>query len=168
VSDDDDEQPSPGGMVIHLFGPPPAVEGAPRIDRDSSGLCAGADRVWHPHSPVVDKVARTVSCGVCKRALDPIDVLLEVAGRHEQWKRLTEEVRTMRGQLATLRDEETRTRARTKAHSRKDAVEAVEAERARHDRGRQIIAFTTDEVRRALDKIDRQIGRLPIRKGKRK
>lgn len=155
----DDEQPL-GGVIIHLFGPPPAVEGAPSVDREGSSLCSSGGQTWHQHSPVVDKVSRTVTCGACKRPLDAIDVLLEVASKHAQWNRLRDEVRSMRREVESLRAEEKRVKARTKSHARKDAVDAVDAERARHDESRRIIAYTTDEMRGALDKIDRQIGRL--------
>ncbi len=108
-------------MVVHLFGPPPAVDGAPE-KAPRQGFC-------YPHWPSVDEVSRLVTCRRCNSQLDPVDVLLEVSHRHADWVRLAEETRTMRKELNALKDEEGRVKARTRAASRKDATAAVEDER---------------------------------------
>lgn len=157
MSDDDDE--SRPGIVLHLFGPPPAVDGAPSVARDGSLCPKGRNGVWTHHAPLVDKVARTVSCANCERQLDPIDVLLEVARRHEDWTRLARESRTMRADLAAMQSEEKRVKARTKSAARKDAAAAAAAERAKLERELAEIACRTDDVRRAITRIDQLIKR---------
>jgi hypothetical protein len=137
--------------VIHLFGEPPAVEGAPTVgDRDYK---------CHPHRPVVDPESRSVSCARCKRQLDPIDVLYDVARRHEQWQALGDELRTMRAAIAALQREEKRVRARTKSHDRKDANVAVANERQRQARIWVEVQSRTDDIRRHLKRIDQLMGK---------
>jgi hypothetical protein len=142
-----DDEPASGAIVVHLFGPPPAVDGAP-AKAPRTGFC-------YPHRPLVDDAARTVSCTLCKAPLDPIDVLLQVARRYDDWVRIAEETRTMRRDLEALRAEEKRVKARTRLHARKDAVEAVAAERERLAE----IASRTDDIRRAAKRIDQLMGR---------
>jgi hypothetical protein len=151
MSDDDEK---PGAKVVHLFGPPPAVEGAPIIG-ERYGRC-------YRHSPELDADTRAVTCGRCKASLDPFDTLMLVAQRHEEWARLSDESRTMRKELEALKAEEQRVRQRTQSHARKDAAEAVAAERAKTERQRFEIGQSVDDARRALDRIDRRIGRLAI------
>lgn len=148
------------GVIIHLFGTPPAVEGAPEVEWRGTGC--------YPHAPLVDRALRSVSCRRCKANLDPIEVLLEVAHRHEEWNRLTSEVRTMRATVEALKAEEQRVKARTKSHARKDADEAVAAERAKLERQRAEIACRVDDARRALDRIDQLIGRRQPQRGRRR
>lgn len=148
-----DETPPPG-TLIHLFGPPPAVDGAPLVAQNGP-FC-------FPHAPNVDNVSRSVSCRRCKATLDPFDVLLEVARRHEQWTRLIEETSTMRKQLAAMQAEEKLVKARTRSASRKDASEAVAAERAKQERARAELACRVDDIVRAARRIDQIIGRTPI------
>jgi len=138
------------GIIVHLFGEPPAVEGAPEQARKDW-------RCW-PHSPIVDETSRTVTCKRCKTLLDPIDVLLQVASEHARWVQLGEEQRLLAQQVGQLKEEEKRVRARTKSHSRKDADEAVAAERARHEEQRLHVLTRTDEIRRCLARIDHLMG----------
>lgn len=144
----------PTGLLFHLFGPPPAVDEAPSV----------GERNWtcYPHAPTVDEVSRTVTCKRCKQQLDPIDVLIMVSRQHEQWTRLLEETSAMRKALEALKAEEKRVKQRTKSHGRKDAAEAVAAERAKLEQQRFDIARRLDEARGSLDGIDRLIGRLGI------
>jgi hypothetical protein len=146
VSDDE-----PGGTIIHMFGPPPAVEGAP-VTAERKGFC-------YPHWPVINEELRTVSCRKCKAPLDPIAVLLEVSRKHNDWVRLGEETRTMRKDIEALKAEEKRVKARTQSHGRKDAAEAVAAERAKLAARYAEIACRTDDARRALKRIDQLIAR---------
>lgn len=147
MSHDDETGAGAGGIIVHLFGPPPAVDGAP-AKAPRAAAC-------YPHRPLVDDAARSVSCSMCKAPLDPIDVLLQVARRHDDWVRLGEETRTMRRDLESLRAEEKRVKARTRRHTRKDAVEAVAAERERLAE----IASRTDDIRKAAKRIDQLMGR---------
>lgn len=135
-----------GAIVIHLFGPPPAIEGAPEVV-ERTGFC-------YPHAPVLDKNARTVTCKRCKLRLDPFDVLLLVARDHDEWVRLKKESSAMRQELDAMKKEERRVKARTKSHRNKDAVEAVKAERLKDYKRRLEIRSRTDDVRRALKRID--------------
>jgi hypothetical protein len=131
--------------VIHLFGPPAAVDGAP-AKAPRKGFC-------YPHHPILDEELRAVTCARCTAPLDPFDVLLLVARRHEEWKRVHEETATMRKQLAALQDEEKRVKARTKSHSRKDAAVAVEEEREREGLRRQQTADAAKEITRLSERI---------------
>jgi hypothetical protein len=130
--------------VIHLFGPPPAIDGAPSVERG---------KTCYPHSPVVDSVSRTVKCRRCEQQLDPVDVLITVSRQHEDYKRMLEETSTMRKQFAALEAEEKRVKARTKAASRKDAQAAVEEEREREGLRRQQTAEAAKEIARLSERI---------------
>jgi hypothetical protein len=142
--------------VIHLFGEPPAVDGAPTIgERDYS--------CW-PHQPVVDEQARAVSCARCKAALDPITVLMDVARRHQAYQSLVAEVRTMRANLEALKAEEGRVKARTRSAARKDATAAVAAERERQASATAEVQRRTDDIRHHLDRIDQLMGKPKLRR----
>ncbi len=147
----DDEKP-PGAIVVHLFGRPPAVEGAPALVERYGGC-------YNDHSPLLDATNRAVTCGRCKATLDPFDVLAKVAIRHEQWSRLTRQISAMRDEIEALKAEEQRVKARTKSHARKDATEAVAAERDKLAKQRAEIACRVDDARRALKRIDQLIAR---------
>lgn len=146
-----------GGTIIHLFGAPPAIEGTPEVV-ERKGFC-------YPHAPRVDKVSRTVTCAKCKQALDPVDVLLEVARNHDHWSALLNQTRTMRAELEALKAEEKRVKARTKSHRNKDAQEAIRAERQRSERKRAEMSVRVDDIRRALKRLDQLIG-LEVREAR--
>jgi hypothetical protein len=156
MSDDDE----PGALVIHLFGPPPAVEGAPEAPWSGKGC--------YPHWPIVDRALRAVTCKRCDANLDPVEVLLDVASKHAEWQRLIGETSTMRAQLATLQKDEKLTRERTKSLARKDAAEAVAAERAKLERQRFEVMTRTDDIRRALQRIDQLMGKPTPRQARRR
>lgn len=141
-----DEKPI-GLNVIHLFGPPPAAEGALEV-KWSGSRC-------YPHWPIVDRALRSVTCKRCKANLDPIDILLEVARRHEEWTRLSAESSTMRREIEALKAEEKRVKARTKSASRKDAQTAVEAERERDGLRRQQTFDAAKEIAELSLRIQR-------------
>lgn len=145
-----DDETLPGAIVIHLFGPPPAIDGAPTVEY-RGGVC-------YPHAPLVSMTARTVTCKRCKEQLDPIDVLRQVARDHALWVRLHEETRTMRKEIEALKEEEKRVKARTKSASRKDAETAVQAERERSLESRRRIAYNADEAIRLMQAIRRAVG----------
>ena len=134
-----------GGLIIHLFGPPPAIEGAP--EKAVRAFC-------YPHRPLLDETSRTVECSRCKQKLDPFDVLLIVARDHASWVSLKKETAAMRAQLLAMQNEEKRVKARTKSHRNKDAVAAVQAERRKDYKRRLEIRSRTDDIRRALKRID--------------
>lgn len=144
------DEEKPRGLVIHLFGEPPEVEGTP----ETTG---SARRCW-PHAPLIDNQSRLVTCKRCNRQLDPVDVLLQVADRYDDYLRISTETSTMRKQLEELRAEEKRIKARMAAHSRKDAVAAVAEERERWQKRLYEIATRTAEVSRACKRIDQLIG----------
>lgn len=139
------------GNVVHLFGPPPAVEGAPEV-APRKGYC-------YPHRPILDEEMRAVSCGKCKAPLDLFDVLLLVSRRYDEWVRLAEETRTMRAEIEALRAEEKRVKARTKSHGRKEAAEAVAAERDKQTRARHEVLTRTNDIRRSLKRIEQLMGK---------
>lgn len=139
--------------IIHLFGEPPAVEGAPEASSRYG------DFQCYPHWPLVDRTSRTVNCKRCKKQLDPIDVLLDVASRAEQWQRAIAETTALRNEVVALKEEEKRVKARTKSHSRKDAEAAVAAERALEQDRRIEVLVRTDEARRALRRVDQLMGK---------
>jgi hypothetical protein len=160
MSDDDDDEKPAAGMIIHLFGAPPAVDGAPTVNRERrSDICRRDEGSFAPHAPLVDSHTRLVTCSRCKAPLDAFDVLLEVARRHEEWNRLSSESRTMRKEIEAMKAEEKRVKARTKSHARKDAASAVAAEREKLAEQHAEIACRTDDARRALKRIDQLIGR---------
>lgn len=135
-----EEREAPGATIVHLFGPPPAVEGAPS-EAPRKGFC------W-PHSPIIDKVSRLVTCKRCKSQLDPVDVLLQVADQHEDYVRMLEQTKTMRADLDQLRAEEKKIKARMKSHSRKDAEAAVAAERQKMvEQFREALSHARDVMR---------------------
>lgn len=135
-----------GGLVIHLFGPPPAIEGAPE-KAERTGFC-------YPHSPVLDEVSRTITCKRCKSPLDPFDVLLVVARDYEHWVSLKKESATMRAQLATLQTEEKRVKARTKTHRNKDARAAVADEKRKQLARCLELKEIGIDIRRKLQRVD--------------
>lgn len=139
------------GVLIHLFGEPPVIDGAPE-EAPRKGFC------W-PHAPSVDKVSRLVTCKRCKSQLDPVDVLLQVADHYDDYVRLGKETSTMRTQLVELRAEEKRIKARMQSHSRKDADVAVSAERERWLESLRRIGGHTDEIARAARLIAKVIGK---------
>jgi hypothetical protein len=107
--------------IVHLFGPPPAVEGAPEK--------GPSDYTCYPHSPFIDRTSRVVRCKRCKTQLDPVDVLLQVADQHQDYVRMLEDTRTLRRDLEQMRIEEKKLKQRMQSHSRKDVGVAVAAER---------------------------------------
>lgn len=132
---------APGAVIVHLFGPPPAVEGAPEKKVRPGQFC------W-PHWPLIDKVSRLVTCKRCKSPLDPVDVLLEVAERHDEYVRMMDQTRTLRRELEQLHAEEKKVKARTRSHSRKDALAAVAAEREKMSEQLGRAVFHAREVAR--------------------
>ena len=106
------------------------------IKRDFGGLAevksvSGKPPCRHTQT-VVDERARTVECGTCGQALDPIRVLLEYAEKERHWRNWQSAVHEQQRALEELKEEERKAKARLKNAQRKDAEFAVSEERRRN------------------------------------
>lgn len=139
----------------------PGAPVATVIRRDFGGLAAikeqGADARLFPcrHvSTVVDEVQRTVACATCEAPLDPIQVLLEYARKERHWRQWDAEVSRCHDQLAELKAEERKVKARTKNATRKEADSAVAEERVRTERERLLMAELARDAGALCRRID--------------
>lgn len=107
------------------------------------------------HSYKLDSKRRGVRCGSCGADLDPFEVLLEYAHKERTWRQWDAETIRKRAELATLIEEERRTKARVKHASRKDATAAVAEERVRSERARMQIAELARDIIGRAKRIDR-------------
>ena len=85
----------------------------------------------------------------------PVDVLIQVANRHREYVRMSEETRTLRAGLAQLQAEEKKVKARLKRHSKKDSEIAVAAERDRIWGQRYDVVKIATELRTFATKLER-------------
>lgn len=129
---DDDQQLAP---VLHLV-PSPQTD-----------VIGGATPRHCKHGPtLLCDTSRRVSCKDCGALLDPFDVLLSYARRERNWRYWDSETRKARTELAELRAEERRAKARLAGTLRKDAVLAVEEERRKTIANRRAIAGVAKQV----------------------
>lgn len=102
---------------------------------------------------VVDEVERTVECGTCGATLDAFSVLLQYARKERHWRHWQREVARCHNELAKLKEEERKVKARTRSASRKDAAEAVRAERERTEESRRRIIAVADDLSRCVRRL---------------
>lgn len=121
----------------------------------------GSPRFCRHRQTVVDESDRTVACGSCGKALDAFQVLLEYARRERHWQCWDQEVGNKTRELAELKDEERKVKARTKNAARKDAGEAVAAERARTEKTRHEVIMAARDV----TALGKRIEQMMTRKG---
>lgn len=107
----------------------------------------------------LDADKRAVTCRDCGKTLDPFDVLMEYARAERVWQQWDRDTDELRREVARLKEEERKVKARTQSASRKDAAVAVEAERARTERARQ----DTIELARDVAGLARRIEALQTR-----
>lgn len=63
------------------------------------------------HHAVVDREARLLRCKVCKRDLDPLQVIGEMAAQADAWRHLVAEKQQLENEITALKAEVTRLRA---------------------------------------------------------
>lgn len=114
---------------------------------------------------LVDEVERTVECGTCGAPLNAFMVLLEYARKERHWRHWQAEVSRCHNELAKLKEEERKVKARTRSASRKDAGEAVAAERARDERERRESICDAREIAAICGRIERRILRTRRTRG---
>lgn len=111
------------------------------------------------HVPRVNVLERTVVCGRCEVALDPFDVLAKIAHANGNRAYYANETRELARRIEELKAEERRIKARMRNALRKDATEAVNAERARTLESRRRCVEKAKEAARLVDEIRRALGR---------
>ena len=110
---------------------------------------------------IVDEVVRSVECGTCGAPLDAFQVLLEYARKERHWRHWQAEVSRCHNELAKLKEEERKVKARTKSHARKDALEAVRLEQLHTERMRLDIVQIARDVGAAAKRIEQLAHRGP-------
>lgn len=95
---------------------------------------------------LLDETSRRVSCKDCGALLDAFDVLLSYAQRERNWRHWDSEARRARAELAELRAEERRAKARLAGTLRKDAEHAIAEERRKTVAHRRAIAGVAKQV----------------------
>lgn len=140
--------PPAGKLISGVFGDSPEAkieQGAPC--RHLSGY-------------VVSEAERSVTCTACGATIDPIDVLLSYAREERRWRNWRAETGKQVAKVEALKAEEKRVKARTKNASRKDAQVAVDAERARAKREKDVAVWAARAAAREVAKALRAIERL--------
>lgn len=90
--------------------------------------------------------SRRVSCAGCGALLDAFDVLMSYADGERNWRYWESEARTARLELAELKAEERRVKARVAGALRRDADHAVAEERSKTIEQRRAIAGVAKQV----------------------
>lgn len=150
---------------MNLVTPPPEKpeEQAPEATHDNvrhvafGQQSAVTDRIYQcrHHSYKLDREQRTASCGACGAGLDLFQILLDYAHGERLWRHWDSERRRKADELAELKAEERKTKARLKNASRKEADAAVAAERVRTERERTEISDAARDITQLCRRIER-------------
>lgn len=133
----------------------PVLGVVPPAPPEAQNETVGYRRFCRHHRTVLDEQRRTVACRDCAQALDAFEVLRELALGERRWVSREKEAREAAERVARLKEEERKTKARTKAASRKDAQTAVAAERARTERERFEITQAARDIAALCKRIER-------------
>ncbi len=133
----------------------PVVQLVPRAQT----AVKGSARYCSHRQIAVNEEDRTVACGTCGKVLDPVGVLLEYARRERNWQSWDQATNAKERELAELKEEEAKVKARLKGARKKDAEHAVALERSRFDNERLTTVLVAREIRKAAERIERTMTR---------
>lgn len=111
------------------------------------------------HSYVVAPQDRTVRCGACGAQLEAFDVLLQYANKERRWRHWEAETFRKHEELAQLRAEERKAKARLKYALRGDPEFAATEERIRGERLRHQIIEATRDMSQTCRRLERLVQR---------
>lgn len=149
-------------MSLELV-PDPPMAAVIRLDFDRQSEIRRDGPYCSHRQYEIDEGTKTVVCGKCGAPLDAFQLLLDYATRERSWRYYDSEIRCAKQQLAELKAEERKVKARTKNATRKEAVAAVAEERVRSERERMVIAELARDIVAAAKRIDGLTTRAPAR-----
>lgn len=120
----------------------------------------GAMRICRHRQKELDTESRTVSCVYCKKQLDAFDALVEIMRDERNALFAHQRYEEERKRVQELRNEEKKIKARIRNAKRKDADEALKAERERHALEMRRVLAQCSEVRGLVSKMENACARV--------